>query len=211
MSKTITMKCHDCLNQKTFQVGAGSDLQSLKDAVAQVTDEKVLQKIMNLMVTIESKKPKSTHYNFYLNHAEYLTNVNYDIFDGCVSMFKPKALENNAAYQKLMQPPVTEKIALSKKKWAIAAGIEGTLAFNAIFWCKKCERFENRLFIRVRYMDGKRENVYVMPNRCSECGETMQLVDDCNCGFVHEGMETIGKCDVCGSYFKIHGTTFNVK
>ena len=41
--------------------------------------------------------------------------------------------------------------------------------------------------------------------------ETMQLVNDDNCGFVHEGMETIGKCDVCGSYFKVHTTTFNVK
>ena len=58
MSKTITMKCHDCLNQKSFKVGAGSELQSLKDAVALVTDEKTLQKIMNLMVAIESKKPK---------------------------------------------------------------------------------------------------------------------------------------------------------
>ena len=60
-------------------------------------------------------------------------------------------------------------------------------------------------------MDGKRENIYVMPNRCSSCGEPMQLVDDCNCGFVHEGMETIGKCEVCGSYYKVQSTTFNVK
>ena len=211
MSKTITMKCHDCLNQKSFKVGAGSELQSLKDAVALVTDEKTLQNIMNLMVAIEYKKPKAAHYNFYLNHAEYLTNINYDLFEGCVGMFKEEELTNNSAYQKLMQPPVTDKIALSKKKWAIAAGIEGTIAFNGIFWCKKCEKFENRLYIRVRYMDGKRENIYVMPNRCSSCGEPMQLVDDCNCGFVHEGMETIGKCEVCGSYYKVQSTTFNVK
>lgn len=210
MSKTIVMKCHDCLNEKSFKVGAGSDLQTLKDAVARLGSGKDTDQLLSLMVSVESKKPKALHYNFYLNHAEYLTNVNYDIFDGCVHMFKQGELENNSAYQKLMQTPVTDKIALSKRKWEMAAAIEGSIAFNGIFWCRKCEKFENRIAIRMHWQDGKKDNVYVLPNRCS-CGETMQLVNDDNCGFVHEGMETIGKCDVCGSYFKVHTTTFNVK
>ena len=40
MSKIINLKCHDCLNKASFKVGAESDLQSLKDAVARVTDKK---------------------------------------------------------------------------------------------------------------------------------------------------------------------------
>ena len=209
MSKTITMKCHDCLNQKSFKVGAGSDLQSLKDAVARVTDKKESEKLFAMLVGIESKKPKYAHYNFYLNHAEYLTNINYELFPNTVHMFDPAELEANTAYTRLMVPPVSDKIQVSKNKWAMAASIEGSMAFNGIFYCKKCEKFENRLFIRVRYMDGKKENVYIMPNRCSTCGDVMSLVDDDNCGFVHEGMTTIGKCDVCGSYFKVDGVTFN--
>lgn len=209
MSKIITLKCHDCLNKATFKVGADSDMQSLKDAVARLKDKKETEKILAMMVSIESKKPRYQHYNFYLNHAEYLTNINYDLFPGTVHMFKPEELEANTAYTRLMVPPVSDKIKVSKNKWAMAAALEGTLAFNGIFYCRKCEKFENRLFIRVRYLDGKKENIYILPNRCSSCGEPMQLVNDDNCGFVHEGMETIGKCDVCGSYFKVDGVTFN--
>lgn len=208
MSKTITLKCPDCLNKKVFKVGAESDLQSLKDAVAHVTDEKETAKILSMLVDIESKKPKYTHYNFYLNHAEYLTNINYDLFPNCVHLYKPETLAANEAYAKLMTQEIIDKTNLSKKKWAMAAAIEGSIAFNGIFYCKKCEKFENRMFIRVRYMDGKKENIYILPNKCA-CGETMQLVDDDNSGFVHEGMETIGKCDVCGSKYKLDSVVFN--
>lgn len=211
MSKTINCKCPGCLNKKSFKVGANASMPSLKDAVAQVSDEAEMEKILKMLVEIEDKKPKASHYNFYLNHAEYLTNINYDLFGNTTHLFKPELLAANEAYQRLMQPPVGDKIALSKNKWAMAANLEGVLAFNGIFYCKKCETFENRLFIRVRYMDGKKENVYLLPNRCSACGETLQLVDDDNCGFVHEGMETVGKCDVCGSYFCVDSVTFNAK
>lgn len=210
MSKIITMKCHDCLNKKSFKVGADADLQTLKDALARVKDKKDTKDILDILVGVEAKKPKALQYNFYLNHAEYLTNINYEVFGG-VHMFKRDTIESNEAYAKLMVPPVSDKIKISKNKWAMAASIEGTLAFNGIFYCRKCQTFENRLYIRIRYIDGKKENIYVLPNRCGKCGEQMQLVDDDNCGFVHEGMETIGKCDVCGSYFKIDGVTFIAK
>lgn len=211
MAKTIVLKCPSCLNKKSFKVGANASMPSLKDAIAQITDEKETEKILGMLVDIEELKPKSSHYNFYLNHAEYLTNINYDALGGGVHLFKPEVLAENGAYKQLMTPPVSDKIANSKNKWAMAAGLEGTLALNAIFYCKKCETLENRLYIRVRYMDGKKENIYLLPNRCSKCGETLALIDDDNCGFIHEGMETIGKCDVCGSYFAVDGVTFTSK
>lgn len=202
------MKCRDCLNVRTFKVGAGPELQSLKDAAALVEDEKESGRLLELLAQIEEKKPKASLYHFYLNHAEYLTNINYGLFDGCVHLFAPDALAANEAYQRMMNPPITDKINNSKSKWAMAAQLEGTLAFYGIFYCKKCGALENRLFIRVRYMDGKRENVFLLQNRCAKCGENLALADDDNCGFVHEGMETIGKCEVCGGNYAVESVTF---
>ena len=210
MSKIITLKCPDCLATKSFKVGADSDLQTLKDAVARVTEERDSKDLLSLLGRVESKKPKSALYNFYINHAEYLTNINYALFGG-VHMFTKETLEGCAEYTRLMAPPVSDKIRLSKHKWAVAAAIEGVLAFNGIFYCRKCGTFENRLFIRVRYLDGKKEIIYVLPQRCHKCGDHMQLVDDDNCGFIHEGLETIGKCDACGGHYKVETVSFSPK
>ena len=83
-------------------------------------------------------------------------------------------------------------------RWEDAKNAEGFIAFDAIYYCRKCKKLVQGTYLKVRSIEDRKERVYLFTQKCKTCGNELQLVNDANMGYMFEGVTTRAPCPSCG-------------
>ena len=208
MQKTVTLRCPTCGKQYTFNVGAGASLSGWREIVSLVSDKKEADKLNEIYVKLNEKRPKAFMSEFGRNAADALNNIIYE--EVGESSTKILDEEKNENIDSLIGEKASDSIAASKEKWHAAVGREGVLAFEAIYMCPKSRKPKQGMHVSVRYKDDKgRPVLHVYRNKCDDCSNTLMLVDDMNAGFMHESAVTVLRCEDCaGAQLVVDSVSF---
>lgn len=208
MQKTITLKCDKCGEKAAFKIGADKSMATLSDVVAFMEDSKERDKVLEWMLKTTNTKPDSALASLYDNLAEPLCNVNYEALGAKLRLFD--AADEDPAVKRFKATDATEKINVSKQKWAEALKKDGVIAFYGIFYCRKCKKLTNHIYLRLHTTDNGKEFLYVYPNKCETCKNDLELVSDDNMGFVYAGIPTAVPTR-CGGKYVADGVNFSLK
>ena len=55
---------------------------------------------------------------------------------------------------------------------------EGFVAFDAIFYCRKCKQLKQGLYLKVRSVEDKKERVYIYNQKCADLSTLFCLLRD---------------------------------
>ena len=207
MVKVITLRCPECGNTYSFNVGAGAQLASWHDVSTRITDKKEHEKIMEIFVKLSAQKSKAAMLDFSSNPAEVLNNIRYDLCG--VEVKKLLDAEGKIVEEKYIGEKVKESVEASGEKWVSAIQKEGIVAFDAMFFCPKTQKIKQGMYLSVRWKENE-DKAYVYPNKCEECSSAMILIDDENIGFMHEDCRTIGHCEKCRVPLVVEKVSFKV-
>ena len=194
MNKTVTLKCNKCGKEHVFEVGT-KDMATLQDVVDKVPErdaEKLLEAVNRMLMN----KTEAQRTRFMMNNADALSMINYDLCGAALNLFEGEAVKD--IYAKYT-PQQTELMNKSLAMWDDAQKGEGFLAFDARFYCRKCKKLVQGLYLKVRAIDDKRERVFLYNQKCKTCNSELVLVNDANMGYLFEGMSCRAPCPSCGT------------
>ncbi|MBD5132547.1 MAG: hypothetical protein HDT28_08200 [Clostridiales bacterium] len=205
MVKTVTFKCNKCGKDHTFTIGA-CDIATLQDAVDKLPDrdaEKLLEAV-NRMLMNKSEAQRTSFMT--INKADALSMINYDLCGQSLTLFN--AEETKALYAKYT-PDQIDRLNKSMAMWSDALNSDGFIAFNAIYYCRKCKKLTQGMFLKVRSVEDKKERTYMFNQKCQTCNSELTLVNEANMGFMFEGLTARAPCPDCGG--KITATEIKYK
>ena len=181
MVKTVTLKCNKCGKNHVFEIGTHNmaTLQDVVDNVPEHDADKLLEAVNRMLMN----KTEAQRTRFMMNNADALSMINYDLCGAALNLFEAdKVKEIYAKYT----PQQMELLNKSMTMWEDAQKSEGFLAFNAIFYCRKCKKLVQGLYLKVRAIDDKRERVFIYNQKCKTCNSELVLVNDANRGYCFE-------------------------
>lgn len=204
MVKTVSFKCNKCGKTHTFTVGA-RNIATLQDAIEGVPErdaDKLLEAV-NRMLMNKSEAQRTTFMT--MNKADPMSMINYDICGASLSLFEAEDVK--AMYAKYT-PEQTDRLNKSMAMWESVVNGEGFIAFDAIFYCRRCKKLTQGMFLKVRSVDDKKERTYQFAPKCKLCGNDLLLVDDANMGYLFEGLTARAPCPDCGGKLKVTDIRF---
>lgn len=206
MQKTVTLQCADCGDKISFKIGADKSMATLGDVAAMMEESKERDKVLEWMVKSTNTQPDDKLVTLFDNMAEPLCNVNYQALGGKTKLFDA-SVDDDPAVKRFKSPDLLDKLNSSMLKWLDALKKDGVVAFYGMFYCKKCKKLSNRIYLRIHTTNGGKEFLYVYPNKCETCKNDLELVDEDNMGFVYAGLPTALMCK-CGKPYTVDGVNF---
>ncbi|MCH5165006.1 MAG: hypothetical protein J1G01_01215 [Clostridiales bacterium] len=203
MTKTVTFKCAKCGKEHAFTVGT-RDIATLQDAVNNVPErdaDKLLESVNRMLMN----KTEAQRTAFMMNNADGLSMINYDVCGPSINMFETEDIKE--IYGKYTQDQI-DRLNKSMGMWADAHNTDGFMAFDAIFYCRKCKKIQQGLFLKVRSIEDKKERTYMYNPRCKNCNAELVLVNDANMGFMFEGLTARAPCPDCGGALTVTDIRF---
>ena len=192
MVKTVTLKCEKCGKSHSFEIGT-RDMATLQDAVDNVP-ERDADKLLDAVNRMLMNKTEAQRTAFMMNNVDALSMVNYEVCGTAINLFEAKDIEK--AYSRYNAQQI-ERLNASMAMWVDAFRSEGFVAFDAIFYCRKCKKLTQGIFLKVRSIEDKKERVYLYSQKCKICGSEMALVNDANMGYLFEGLTARAPCADC--------------
>lgn len=196
MQKTVTLLCPDCGDRQMFKVGADKSMATLNDVMAIMPESKERDRILEWMVKTSNTQYDNRVAQIFDNFAEPMCNINYDALGAKIKLFDAAA-EEEAAIKRFKASEAAERVNLSKMKWGELMKRDGVAAFYGIFYCRKCKKFYNKLYLRIHAVSTGKEFLYVYPHRCDVCKNDLELVDENNIGLLYDGLPTAIPCGKC--------------
>ncbi len=193
MVKIITFKCGKCGNEHMFKIGT-KDLATLQDAVDRVP-ERDAGKLLDAVNRMLMNKNEAQRTSFMMNNADALSMINYEMLGASINLFEAEDIKD--IYSKYNDVQI-EKLNTSMARWEDAKNAEGFIAFDAIYYCRKCKKLVQGTYLKVRSIEDRKERVYLFTQKCKTCGNELQLVNDANMGYMFEGVTTRAPCPSCG-------------
>lgn len=193
MVKIITFKCGKCGKEHTFKIGT-KDLATLQDAVDRVP-ERDAGKLLDAVNRMLMNKNEAQRTSFMMNNADALSMVNYEMLGTSINLFEADDIKD--VYSKYTDAQI-EKLNASMARWEDAKNAEGFIAFDAIYYCRKCKQLVQGTYLKVRSIEDRKERVYLFTQKCKTCGNELQIVNDANMGYMFEGLTTRAPCPTCG-------------
>ena len=193
MTKTVSFKCAKCGKTHTFTIGT-QNIATLHDAVERVPErdaEKLLEAVNRMLMN----KTEAGRTSFMMNNADGMSMINYDVCAQAINLFEAEDIKN--IYAKYT-PDQIDRLNKSMARWADAQMSEGFIAFDAIFYCRKCKKLTQGLFLKVRSVEDKKERTFLFTPKCLACNSELALVNDANMGFMFEGLTARAPCPDCG-------------
>lgn len=203
MTKTVSFKCTICEKVHTYTVGA-EKIATLHDAIERMPDrdaEKLLEAVNRMLMN----KTEAGRTAFMMNNADGMSMINYDLCAPAINLFE--AEDTKELFAKYT-PEQIDKLNKSMARWADAQMQEGFIAFNAIFYCRKCKKLTQGLFLKVRSVEEKKERSFLYTPRCPNCNSELTLVNDANMGFMFEGITSRAPCPDCGGKLYVSEVNF---
>ncbi len=193
MVKTVTFKCEKCGKNHVFEIGTKNMamLQDALDCVPERDADKLLEAVNRMLMN----KTEAQRTAFMMNNADPLSMINYDACGQSLSLFNAEDVKH--IYAKYNEQQI-EKLNQSMALWEDLQHGEGFVAFDAIFYCRKCKKLLQGLFLKVRSVEDKKERVYLYSPKCPACGNDLTLVNDANMGYMFEGLVARAPCPSCG-------------
>ncbi len=203
MTKTVTFKCAKCGKNHVFNIGTRG-IATLSDAVEcmPVRDADKLLESVNRMLMNKSEAQRTS---FMMNNADAMSMINYDVCGQSINMFEAEDIK--AIYSKYTQDQI-DKLNKSMALWADAQMSEGFMAFDAIFYCRKCKKLSQGMFLKVRSVEDKKERTYLFTPKCKTCNSELALVNDANMGYMFEGLTARAPCPDCGGSLTVTDIRF---
>ncbi len=203
MIKTVTLKCEKCGRNHVFYLGT-RDMSTLQDALDKVP-ERDADKLLEAVNRMLMNKTEAQRTAFMMNNADVLSMINYDVCGPSISLFD--ANDVRAIYERYNQQQI-DRLNQSMALWENVRRGEGFVAFDAIFYCRKCKKLQQGLFLKVRSVEDKRERVYVFNQKCPVCNSETTLVNDANMGYMFEGLTARAPCPACGGRLVVADVRF---
>ena len=192
MIKIVTFKCEKCGKEHTYEVGS-RDMATLQDALDNVP-ERDAGKLLDAVNRMLMNKTEAQRTAFMMNNADTLSMINYDACGQAISLFENEDVKN--IYGKYNQAQI-DKLNQSMGLWENVMRAEGFAAFYAIYYCRKCKKLQQGMYLKVRSVEDKKERVYLYAPKCSSCNTELTLVNDANMGYMFEGLTARAPCPDC--------------
>ena len=163
--------------------------------------DKLLEAVNRMLLN----KSEAERTSFMMNIADALSMVNYDACGQSLTLFS--ADDVKAIYEKYT-PVQIDKLNKSMALWETAVASEGFVAFDAIFYCRKCKKLTQGMYLKVRSVEDKKERTYVFAQKCHTCNSDLTLVNDANMGYMFEGLTARAPCPSCGGAITVAEVNF---
>ena len=193
MTKTVTFTCAKCGKNHTFTVGA-RDIATLQDAVDKIP-ERDADKLLEAVNRMLMNKSEAQRTSFMMNKADTMSMINYDVCGQSINMFEQEDIKK--IYGKYT-PEQIDRLNKSMALWADAQMSEGFMAFYAIFYCRKCKKLTQGMYLKVRSVEDKKERTFLFTPKCPKCNNELTLVNDANMGYMFDGLVARAPCPDCG-------------
>lgn len=203
MVKTVTFKCDKCGKDHTFNIGTRG-IATLQDAVDKVPErdaEKLLEAVNRMLMN----KTEAQRTSFMINNVDALSMINYDICGTYINLFDAEDVKT--LYGKYTQEQI-DRLNKSMAMWESAKNAEGFMAFDAIFYCRKCKKLVQGMYLKVCSVEDRKERTYVFNQKCAICGNELALVNDANMGYMFDGLTARAPCPDCGGKLKVTDIRF---
>lgn len=203
MIKTVSFKCGKCGKTHTFTIGA-RDIATLQDAVDNIPErdsDKLLESVNRMLLN----KSEAQRTSFMMNNADSLSMVNYDACGASINLFAAEDIKN--VYSRYNKDQI-DRLNRSMGLWADAQISEGFVAFDAIFYCRKCKKLQQGIFLKVRSVEDKKERTFLYSQKCKFCNSELVLVNDANMGYLFEGLTARAPCPDCGGALTVTDVRF---
>ncbi len=193
MIKIVTFKCDKCGKDHVFEIGT-RDMATLQDALDNVP-ERDADKLLEAVNRMLMNKTEAQRTAFMMNNADTLSMINYDFCGQSINLFESEDIKR--IYSRYTQQQI-DKLNQSMGLWENVKRSEGFAAFYAIFYCRKCRKLQQGMFLKVRSVEDKKERVYLYTPKCKICNSDLGLVNDGNMGYMFEGLTARAPCPDCG-------------
>ena len=193
MTKNVSFKCGKCGKTHTFTIGA-QDIATLQDAIDKMP-ERDADKLLEAVNRMLMNKDEAERTSFMMNNADAMSMINYDVCGQSINLFDAEDIKT--IYGKYTQDQV-DRLNRSMGMWLTAQMAEGFVAFNCIFYCRKCKKLTQGMFLKVRSVEDKKERTFIYTPKCPGCNNELTLVNDANMGYMFEGLTTRAPCPDCG-------------
>ena len=203
MIKTVTFKCAKCGKTHTFNLGA-RDIATLQDAVVKVP-QRDADKLLDAVNRMLANKDEAQRTSFMMNNADGLSMINYDVCGTYINMFDAEDVKS--IYGKYTQEQI-DRLNKSMGMWEDAKNAEGFIAFDAIFYCRKCKKLVQGMYLKVCSIEDRKERSYVFNQKCGLCGNELALVNEANMGYMFDGLTARAPCPDCGGKLKVNDIRF---
>lgn len=203
MTKTVSFKCAKCEKTHTFTIGA-QDMPMLQDAMAKMP-ERDADKLLEAVNRMLMNKNEAQRTAFMMNNADALSMINYDVCAQSINLFDAEDIRS--IYGKYTQDQI-DRLNKSMGLWASAGMTEGFIAFNCIFYCRKCKKLTQGMFLKVRSVEDKKERTFLYTPKCPNCNSDLALVNDANMGYMFDGLTARAPCPDCGGKISVVDVRF---
>lgn len=204
MNKIVTFKCEKCGKDHVFEIGT-RNMATLQDALDNVP-ERDADKLLEAVNRMLMNKTEAQRTAFMMNNADTLSMINYDVCGPAINLFDAEDIKK--IYARFTQQQI-DKLNQSMALWENVKRGEGFAAFYAIFYCRKCKKLQQGMYLKVRSIEDKKERVYLYMPKCQTCNSELALVNDANMGYLFEGLTARAPCPACGG--KIVATDIRFK
>ena len=206
MIKIVTFKCDKCGKDHVFKIGA-RDMATLQDALDNVP-ERDADKLLEAVNRMLMNKTEVQRTAFMMNNADTLSMINYDVCGPAINLFDAETIKKHySAYNQAQIDKLNQSMAL----WEDVRCGEGFVAFDAIFYCRKCKQLKQGLYLKVRSVEDKKERVYIYNQKCETCANELVLINDANMGYLFEGTVARAPCPSCGGKLTVSNVKFMPK
>lgn len=203
MIKIVTFKCAKCGKSHTFKIGA-ENIAMLPDAMEKMP-ERDAEKLWDAVNRMVMNKDDAERDAFFMNKADTMSMINYDVCGQSINLFSLEDIR--AIYGKYTQEQI-DRLNKSMGLWAAAQISEGFFAFNAIFYCRKCKKLTQGMFLKVRSVEDKKERTFLYMPKCQICNSELALVNDANMGYMFDGLTARAPCPDCGGAISVVDVRF---
>lgn len=203
MIKTVTFKCTKCGKDHVYNIGTRG-IATLQDAVDKVP-ERDADKLLEAVNRMLMNKTEAQRTAFMMNNADALSMINYDTCGASINMFE--ADDVKAVYSKYTQEQI-DRLNKSMALWEDAQRAEGFIAFDAMYYCRKCKKLVQGTYLKVRSIEDKRERTYIYNQKCQTCGNELALVNDANMGYMFDGLAARAPCPDCAGKLVVTDVRF---
>lgn len=203
MIKTVTFKCEKCGKDHVYTVGT-RDMATLQDALDNVP-ERDADKLLEAVNRMLMNKTEAQRTSFMMNNADALSMINYEVCGPAINLFN---IDDVRALFAKYAPAQIEKLNQSMALWEDVQRSEGFMAFDALFYCRKCKTLQQGLYLKVRSVEEKKERVYLYSPKCKKCGNELTLVDEANMGYLFEGLVARAPCPDCAGKLVVKDVRF---
>lgn len=179
-------------------------MATLQDAIDNVP-ERDADKLLEAVNRMLMNKDEAERTAFMMNNAAALSLVNYDVCGSTLSLFEANDVRN--IYAKYT-PEQIDRLNRSMALWETALDTEGFVAFHAIFYCRKCKKLTQGIYLKVRSVEDKKERTYMYSPKCKTCNNELSLVNDANMGYMFEGLTARAPCPDCGGAITVSDVRF---